>query len=195
MGVTINPKYLTYNSKEVQAILDHAEASLPLADTAVQPVPVEIKKAGTTTNSETIGGKTIATSGNTTYTIMPGCHIKMVCQSTNHSTYIIGINGNVKSILQESGYGEVNWTNETSDPVTVAVGCETVGDSYYVTITTLGLLTIVSDLEDAIDGKYDKPAPGIPATDLSEGVNDALTAGSEALQFEENNDPASLFNA
>lgn len=52
----------------------------------------------------------------------------------------------------------------------------------------------VQALLDAVPGKYVKPQTGIPSTDLSEEVNDALTAGSEAMRFEANNDPSSLFD-
>lgn len=51
----------------------------------------------------------------------------------------------------------------------------------------------VQALLDAVPGKYEKPETGIPATDLDEDVRNAITIGGDALHFEQNDDPASLF--
>ena len=194
MPVTIKKKYLSYNSAETQEILDHAVASLPKADSAVQYYSTETTTAGQTSKIETIGGKTIATSGDTTFVIQPRQSIQHICGSNNHDTYIIGIDGSTKTILKESNFGEVNWTNDTDEAVTVQVGCLTVGDSYTVKVKSEGLDDIVTALNESIAAKYTKPVAGIPDTDLKEDVQLALTAGSEALQFEESSDPASLFD-
>lgn len=62
-------------------------------------------------------------------------------------------------------------------------------------IPATDLSQAVQDSLENASNAYRKPVGGIPSTDLSEEVNNALTAGSEALQFEEDNDPASLFNS
>lgn len=114
------------------------QASLDKADTAIQYNEVSTNDSGTTDTAITIGSTTIYTT-DTVYPLNPGETIKYICQTNNHATYIINAGITPMSILSESNYGEVNYTNETEDIVYVQGACIADGDDFTVHITMQGL--------------------------------------------------------
>lgn len=128
-------------SEQVQALLDKAES-------AIQYTGDSISDSGTTDTAITIGSTTLYTT-ETVYTLKPGETIKYVCQTSNHNTYIINAGADPKTILVESDYGEVKYTNMTDNVLQVQGACIANGDTFIVDISGVGLSNVLMNIVSA----------------------------------------------
>lgn len=117
------------------------QTSINKAESAVQYDESTNSYSGTTDTSITINGNTYYTT-DTIYTLNPGDAIRYVCETNNHATYIINAGTTPKTMLQESNYGEVNYTNETDSVIQVQGACVSNNDNFRVYITKPGLVSL-----------------------------------------------------
>lgn len=117
------------------------QTSIGKAESAVQYEESIDSYNGTTNTPITINGNTYYTT-NSVYIINPGDAIRYTCESNNHATYLINAGVTPKTLLQESNYGEVRYTNETDDVIQVQGACISNNDNFYVQITKPGLVSL-----------------------------------------------------
>lgn len=114
------------------------QASLDKADTAIQYDGGTENSSGVTNVAITIDGSTYY-STNTIYTLNPEESIRYICESVNHNTYIIDADASPKTLLVESNYGEVRFSNTTDSVMHVQGACIQNGDTFTVQISRVGL--------------------------------------------------------
>lgn len=108
------------------------------ADSAIQYDGGTENSSGVTNVAVTIEDTTYYTT-NTIYTLNPEESIRYICESVNHNTYIIDADANPKTLLVESNYGEVRFSNTTDSVMHVQGACIQNGDTFTVEISRMGL--------------------------------------------------------
>ena len=97
-----------------------------------------------------------------------------VSNPVNNVLYLIGPTG-----TGSDRYEEYVYDPSKQDPW-IKIGDTSIDLSNYVTLTSLNTIlsgyTNTSDLTTLLNGKYSKPSAGIPASDLSQDVQDALVS-------------------
>lgn len=108
------------------------------ADTAIQYDGGTVTSIGTTDTEIVVDGLTLYTT-NTIYALNPEESIRYICESVNHNTYIINADTTPKTLLVESNYGEVRFSNTTDNVIHVQGACISNGDNFTVEISRIGL--------------------------------------------------------
>ena len=85
-------------------------------------------------------------------------------------------------MAQNEKYGQVDLRVGTEDQFNAKVGTLPAGALFGVTNSTVSKADLSTDLKNEINGKYAKPADGIPKTDLASAVQTSLGKADSALQ-------------
>lgn len=85
-------------------------------------------------------------------------------------------------MAQNENYNQVDLRVGTEEQFNAKVGTLPAGTLFGVTDSTVSKADLSTDLKNEINGKYVKPADGIPKTDLASAVQTSLGKADSALQ-------------